>query len=60
MPYSRQLLTIPGQAVITRVLALVGAAVVALWVLGALGLIDFRLCAADVGKCEAPNVEVTG
>ena len=41
---------------LTRALALIGAAVVALWILGALGLIDFRLCAADVGKCEAPNV----
>jgi hypothetical protein len=32
------------------------AAVVALWVLGALGLGDFRLCFAAVGKCERPNV----
>ena len=41
---------------IKRALALIGAAVVALWVLGALGLGDFRLCFAAVGKCERPNV----
>ena len=41
---------------IKRALALIGAAVVALWILGALGLGDFRLCFAPVGKCEAPNV----
>ena len=42
---------------IKRALALIGAAVVALWLLGALGLGDFRLCSAAVGKCERPNVE---
>jgi len=42
--------------VIKRALALIGAAVVALWILGALGLGDFRLCFAAVGKCERPNV----
>jgi hypothetical protein len=40
---------------IKRALALIGAAVVALWILGALGLGDFRLCFAAVGKCERPN-----
>ncbi len=55
MPDSRQLLAFLGQAVIKRVLALIGAAVVALWILGALGLGDFRLCFAAVGKCERPN-----
>lgn len=48
-----------GQAVIKRALALIGAAVVALWILGALGLGDFRLCFAAVGKCERPNAELT-
>ena len=45
---------------IKRALALIGAAVVALWILGALGLGDFRLCFAAVGKCERSNVVVTG
>jgi hypothetical protein len=40
---------------IRRVLALIGAAVVALWLAGALGLGDFRLCFAAVGECERPN-----
>ena len=45
---------------IKRALALIGAAVVVLWILGALGLGDFRLCFAAVGKCERPNADVTG
>jgi hypothetical protein len=57
MPDSRQLLAFLGQAVIKRALALIGAAVVALWILGALGLGDFRLCFAAVGKCERPNAK---
>lgn len=44
---------------IKRALALIGAAVVALWILGALGLGDFRMCFAAVGKCEAPNFNST-
>lgn len=45
---------------LTRALALIGAALVALWILGALGLGDFRLCFAALGKCESPNAKVTG
>ncbi len=41
---------------IRQVLTLIGAAVVALWLAGALGLGDFRLCFAAVGECERPNV----
>lgn len=33
----------------------IGTAVLILWGLGLLGLIDFRLCIGPVGACNAPR-----
>ncbi|MCD6663476.1 MAG: hypothetical protein LT082_08760 [Comamonas sp.] len=33
----------------------IGTAVLILWLLGALGFIDFRLCVGPVGYCNAPH-----
>ncbi len=38
-----------------RVLAFLGATVLVFWLLGSLGLIDFRLCIKLAGQCSAPS-----
>lgn len=38
-----------------RLLTILGAIVLVFWLLGSLGLIDFRLCIKLAGQCSAPS-----